>query len=98
MATTLSPTLRKAALLIRSLDADSSAVLLGQLFDDEAQAVRRAIRDLGEVDPLEQEELRSISTIAPTGAGKSATDAIGPVVSSTLPTRRVGSTRSSVSM
>ncbi len=65
MATTLSPTLRKAALLIRSLDADSSAVLLGQLSDDEAQAVRCAIRDLGEVDPLEQEELRSELRAAP---------------------------------
>ena len=65
MATTLPPTLRKAALLIRSLDADSSAVLLGQLSDDEAQAVRRAIRDLGEVDPLEQEELRLELRTAP---------------------------------
>lgn len=59
MTTTLSPTLRKAALLVRSLDADSAAVLLAQLSTDEARAVRRAIRELGEIDPLEQEELRT---------------------------------------
>jgi flagellar motor switch protein FliG len=58
MTNTLSPTLRKAAVLVRSLDVDSAAVLLAQLSPDEAVAVRRAIRELGEIDPLEQEELR----------------------------------------
>ncbi len=58
MAITSTPTLRKAALLIRSLDADSAAVLLSQLSASEAKAVRAAIRELGEVDPDEQEQLR----------------------------------------
>jgi flagellar motor switch protein FliG len=58
MTTEVSNSLRKAAVLLRSLDADSSAVLLSQLSADEARAVRQAMRELGEVDPLEQEELR----------------------------------------
>ncbi len=58
MTTTPTPTLRKAAVLIRSLDAESAAVLLSQLSRKEAKAVRQAIRELGDVDPDEQEELR----------------------------------------
>lgn len=54
----LSPSLRKAAVLLRSLDAESSAVLLASLSTDEARAVRQAIRELGEIDPLEQQQLR----------------------------------------
>lgn len=52
------PSLRKAALLIRSLDADSAAVLLAQLSPTEAKAVRLAIRELGQIDPAEQASLR----------------------------------------
>ncbi|WP_442484908.1 FliG C-terminal domain-containing protein [Aeoliella sp. SH292] len=58
MTTEVSNSLRKAAVLLRSLDADSATVLLSQLSADEARAVRQAMRELGEVDPLEQEELR----------------------------------------
>jgi flagellar motor switch protein FliG len=58
MTTEVSNSLRKAALLLRSLDADSATVLLSQLSAEEARAVRQAMRELGEVDPLEQEELR----------------------------------------
>jgi flagellar motor switch protein FliG len=55
---TSTPTnLRKAALLIRSLDADSAATLLAQLSAEEAARVREAIRGLGPLDPEEQAEL-----------------------------------------
>lgn len=50
--------LHKAALLLRSLDSDSAAVLLAQLSPAEAKAVRMAMRDLREVDPDEQAALR----------------------------------------
>ena len=50
--------LRKAALLIRSLDADSAAVLLGQLSPSEAKTVRMAIQDLGDFEPGEQSAIR----------------------------------------
>lgn len=50
--------LRKAALLVRSLDADSAAVLLSQLSPTEAKAVRLAMRDIHEIDPEEQAKLR----------------------------------------
>lgn len=42
--------IRKAAVLIRSLDADSTARLLAQLRPEESQALREAIRNLGAVD------------------------------------------------
>lgn len=58
MTSSLSPSLRKAAILLRSLDAESATVLLAQLSDDEARAVREAMKNLGDLDPLEQEELR----------------------------------------
>jgi len=50
--------LRKAALLVRSLDADSAAVLLSQLSPTEAKAVRLAMREIHEIDPDEQASLR----------------------------------------
>jgi flagellar motor switch protein FliG len=49
--------LRKAALLIRSVDADTAATLLAQLSPEEAAAVREAIRSLGPVDADEQADL-----------------------------------------
>lgn len=58
MTSSLTPSLRKAAVLIRSLDAESAAVLLAQLSTEEARAVREAMKNLGELDPLEQLELR----------------------------------------
>lgn len=45
--------IRKAAVLIRSLDADSAAQLLAQLQPAEARALRAAMRDLGAVDEQE---------------------------------------------
>jgi flagellar motor switch protein FliG len=49
--------LRKAAILIRSLDADSAAALLAQLSPAEAASVRQALRELGSIDPEEQADL-----------------------------------------
>ncbi|WP_197529005.1 FliG C-terminal domain-containing protein [Aeoliella mucimassa] len=52
--------LRKAAILMRSLDAESAAVLLAQLSTEEARTLRQAMRELQEFDTDEQEELRSV--------------------------------------
>jgi flagellar motor switch protein FliG len=49
--------LRKAALLIRSVDGDTAATLLAQLSPEEASAVRAAMLSLGRVDPAEQADL-----------------------------------------
>ena len=49
--------LRKAAVLIRSLDAESAAGLLAQLSPAEAASVRQAIRALGPIDPDEQADI-----------------------------------------
>lgn len=46
--------LRKAAVLIRSLDSDTAAMMLGQLSPEEATAIRAAMRELGSLDPDEQ--------------------------------------------
>lgn len=46
--------LRKAAVLIASLDEDHAEALLAQMPAGQAVAVRRAIRDLGDIDPQEQ--------------------------------------------
>jgi flagellar motor switch protein FliG len=60
--------LRKAAILIRSLDADSAASVLARLAPAEAKAVRLAIQSLGEVDPDERAdvsaEFRRSGTVA----------------------------------
>jgi flagellar motor switch protein FliG len=48
------PSLRKAAVLIASLDADTADLLLAQMPRDQAELVRREIVDLGEIDPSEQ--------------------------------------------
>ena len=52
-----SPNLRKAAVLIRSLDAETGASLLAQLSPDEAAALRAAIRALGPIDPEERADV-----------------------------------------
>jgi flagellar motor switch protein FliG len=53
----ISSKLRQAAVLIRSLDADSAARLLAQLSSAEAEQVREAMRSLGPIDPDEQQEV-----------------------------------------
>ena len=52
------PSIRKAAVLIHSLDADSAARLLAQLGPGEARALREAMRSLGTV---EDEELSCVT-------------------------------------
>ncbi|HEX2475309.1 MAG TPA: FliG C-terminal domain-containing protein, partial [Lacipirellulaceae bacterium] len=49
--------LRKAAVLIRSLDADSAASLLAQLSADEASELRAAAQSLGPIDPEERADV-----------------------------------------
>ena len=55
--TTIDSNLRKAAVLLRSLDADTAAMLLAQLSPEEAAAIRAAIRALGPIDPEEQADV-----------------------------------------
>jgi flagellar motor switch protein FliG len=67
--------LRKAAVLIRSLDSDTAATMLRQLSPEEMAKLRDAIRALGSIDPEEQAdvaaEFRSARPIAaePVNAG-----------------------------
>jgi flagellar motor switch protein FliG len=49
--------LRKAAILIRSLDADTSAKLLAQLSPAEAKSLRMAIQSLGQIEADERADV-----------------------------------------
>jgi flagellar motor switch protein FliG len=49
--------LRKAAVFIRSLDGDTAAKLLAQLAPEEASEIHAAVRSLGELDPVEQDDV-----------------------------------------
>jgi flagellar motor switch protein FliG len=49
------PSLRKAAVLIASLDADTADILLAQMPSVQAEMVRRELVELGEIDPAEQQ-------------------------------------------
>src|SRR5262245_52355901 len=49
--------LRKAAVLLRSLDSETAAVMLGQLSREEAGSLRAAVRELGAIDPEEQADV-----------------------------------------
>src|SRR3954466_13767579 len=51
------PNLRKAAVLLRSLDADTAAVMLGQLSAKEAATIRAAMRAVGQVAADEQADV-----------------------------------------
>jgi flagellar motor switch protein FliG len=53
----ISANLRKAAVLLRSVDADTAATLLSQLSTDEAMGLRDAMRALGVIDPAEQADV-----------------------------------------
>jgi flagellar motor switch protein FliG len=71
--TTLNSNLRKAAVFIRSLDAETAAKMLAHLSADEAAALRDAVREVGPLDPEEQAdvvaEFRSARPIAAESAG-----------------------------
>src|SRR5215211_622771 len=51
------PALRKAAILIASLDPDAAAAMLAQMSDEHARLVRETINDLDDLDPIEQQEV-----------------------------------------
>jgi flagellar motor switch protein FliG len=55
--TSMTTNLRKAAILMRSVDADTAATLLGQLAPEEARAIRAAIQSLGPIDAEEQADV-----------------------------------------
>ena len=63
-----SPNLRKAAVLLRSLDGETAATMLAQLSPAEGATLRRALRELGPVDADEQSdvlaEFRRITPLA----------------------------------
>lgn len=67
-------TIRKAAVLIRSLDGDTAATLLAQLSPQEAAAIRSAIRALGAIEPEEQAdvlaEFRRVTPLAAPAASR----------------------------
>jgi flagellar motor switch protein FliG len=51
--------IRKAAVLVSSLDRKTAEVLLARMDSEQAQRVRRAASQIGPVDPREQEEVLS---------------------------------------
>ena len=55
--TNVDANLRKAAVLMRSLDADTAAVMLGQLSAEEAAKIRAAMRAVGQVEVEEQADV-----------------------------------------
>lgn len=63
---TIDPNLRKAAVMLRSLDGDTAALMLAQLSPQEAAVIREAMRAVGAVSLDEQAhvvaELRGAST------------------------------------
>jgi flagellar motor switch protein FliG len=52
-----SDNVRKAAILIASLDRDAADALLNQMSDEQARRLRRALVELGDVEPDEQAEV-----------------------------------------
>jgi flagellar motor switch protein FliG len=72
----LSPNLRKAAILIRSLDADAAASLLAQLSADEASELRAAAQTLGPIDPEERADVLAEFRRAVPIAAKPAADGV----------------------
>jgi flagellar motor switch protein FliG len=55
--TNMDVNLRKAAVLLRSLDADTAAMMLGQLSPEEVAAIRTAMRNLGAIESHEQADV-----------------------------------------
>lgn len=73
---TLSPNLRKAAVLIRSLDADAAASLLAQLSVEDAEALRAAAQSIGPIDPEERADVAAEFRRAAPIAAKPAADGV----------------------
>ncbi|MGQ9575375.1 MAG: FliG C-terminal domain-containing protein [Thermoguttaceae bacterium] len=61
--------LRKAALLVASLDPQTAELLLGRIQPEQAERVRRAVAELGPIDPNQQtqvlEEFRRMGPLGP---------------------------------
>jgi flagellar motor switch protein FliG len=68
--------LRKAAVLLGSLDAQTSASLLAQLSPDEAIALRAAVQSLGPIDSEERADVVAEFRRAAPMAAKSAADGV----------------------
>ncbi|QDU88233.1 Flagellar motor switch protein FliG [Pirellulimonas nuda] len=64
MTATTDNALRKAAVLVRSMDAESSAALLSRLSPEESAALRQAIRELGEIEDSERSQAASEFRVA----------------------------------
>ena len=76
--------LRKAAVLIRSLDSDTAAIMLAQLAPEEAASIRVAIRDLGQLDAEEQADvLAEFRSTKPATASQSGTRGVELSLSAT---------------
>jgi flagellar motor switch protein FliG len=93
--------LRKAAVLLRSVDADTAAALLAQLSAAEAAAIREAIRTLGPIDAEEQAdvlaEFRRVSPLASEPAARGVELSLSaqprPIAGGEQNHSRLGSTR-----
>jgi flagellar motor switch protein FliG len=57
LMTNVDPNMRKAAVLLRSLDADTATMMLRQLSAEEAAAIRAAMRVVGPVESGEQADV-----------------------------------------
>jgi flagellar motor switch protein FliG len=77
--------LRKAAVFIRSLDAETATTLLAQLSPSEAQALRAAIRSIGALDPEEQADVVAEFRSARPLATESASDGVELELSNAAP-------------
>jgi flagellar motor switch protein FliG len=77
--------LRKAAVFIRSLDAETASTLLAQLSPSEAQALRAATRLIGALDPEEQADVVAEFRSARPLATESANDGVELALSNAAP-------------
>jgi flagellar motor switch protein FliG len=75
--------LRKAAVLIRSLDAETAAILLAQLPPADAAAIRAAVERLGAIDSDEQADVAAELRRAAPLAGAAAKDGVELAISTT---------------
>lgn len=82
--TNVDPNLRKAAVLLRSLDADTAAIMLGQLSVEEAAAIRGAMRALGAVESDEQADVMAELRSSRRASGSSSSQDVELSLSSTF--------------
>jgi flagellar motor switch protein FliG len=80
-----SANIRKAAILLRSLDADTAAMMLSQLSAAEAAAIRAALHDLGPLDQEEQADVAAEFRRVRPMMGENAASAVELSLSSVAP-------------